>query len=91
MSAADALQIGILLSQQENEFGTNMYESLKPADEEELLRLVNNGMSSHEAALQIFQKKFAYKISKNNVAQVGEPDDETNDGLAPLRVRGFLR
>jgi hypothetical protein len=90
MSAADALQIGILLSQQENEFGTNMYESLKPADEEELLKLVNSGMSSHEAALQIFRKKFLYKVSKSDLTESGYPDDGANNGLAPLRVSGFI-
>jgi hypothetical protein len=76
MSANEALQIGLLLSQQEQEFGTNMYESLVQEDEDELVILMQKGMSSHDAALEIFKRKFVYKInvdSENNARTVPAP------------------
>jgi hypothetical protein len=58
MKAHEALQIGLILSQQEHAFGTNMYQSLTPNDEPEIERLNRLGYSTEEAILQIFQKKF---------------------------------
>ena len=87
ISSADALQVGLLLSQQEKEFGTNMYESLKPEDEEELMKLVNNGLSSQDAALQIFQKKFVYRIRSDEeiIAQKEKVASASAPG-SPLKV-----
>lgn len=39
-----ALEIGMLLSQQESQFGINMYDSLTPADEPEIANLTNLGI-----------------------------------------------
>ena len=39
-----ALEIGMLLSQQEAQFGINMYDSLTPADEPEIENLTNLGI-----------------------------------------------
>lgn len=75
ITAADTMQIGLLLSQQEKEFGTNMYDCLTAEDEEELLEMMNAGMSSHEAALQLFQRKFSYKINVN--------EESTNNNTMP--------
>jgi hypothetical protein len=58
MRAHEALQIGLILSQQEQEFGTNMYQSLTPEDEPEIERLNSLGFSTEEAILKIFQKRF---------------------------------
>jgi hypothetical protein len=58
MSSCDALQIGLLLSQQEAEFGTNMYDSLEDSDEPSIRRLVAQGYSNDEAVLEIFNMKF---------------------------------
>lgn len=56
MKGAEALQIGLLLGQQEREHGENMYD-LSPAEEQEVHMLVQQGMTSDEAALQIFNRK----------------------------------
>ena len=96
ISAAETLQIGLLLSQQEREYGTNMYESLTPADEIELINLVNNGLPSHEAALQIFERKFSYQVrpetTKDNHDHNGDGNKNTDvlkatPSAEKLRVR----
>jgi hypothetical protein len=58
MKAHEALQIGLILSQQEQQFGTNMYQSLTPSDEPEIERLNSLGFSTEEAILKIFQKRY---------------------------------
>jgi hypothetical protein len=58
MSSCDALQIGLMLSQQEIEFGVNMYDSLEDSDEPAIRRLVAQGYSNDEAVLEIFNRKF---------------------------------
>jgi hypothetical protein len=58
MKAHEALQIGLILSQQEHAFGTNMYQSLTSEDEPEIARLNKAGFSVEEAILQIFNRKF---------------------------------
>ncbi len=56
--SSDALQTGLLLAQQEEKFGTNMFDSITTEDEPELNRLLAMGLTSEEAALQLFNKKF---------------------------------
>lgn len=66
VSSSEALQIGFMLSQQESEFGTNMYESLEAADEPEIQRLTTEGgMSTDEALLTIFQRKYMPHLYNN--------------------------
>jgi hypothetical protein len=84
ITSTDALQVGLLLSQQEREFGTNMYESMKPADEAELIRLMATGRSSQQAALEIFQKKFVYRIRSEQ--EIANPKE---NGPAGLKVMFF--
>jgi hypothetical protein len=64
VTSTDALQIGLLLSQQEQEFGTNMFESLTADDEAEMQSLRTAGYSLDQAALEIFSTKFAPKHSE---------------------------
>lgn len=59
MKATDALQVGLLLSQQEEEYGTNMYDSLKAEDEAEIRRIVaTDRITTYEAILRIFEERF---------------------------------
>lgn len=58
MKAHEALQIGLILSQQEQQFGTNMYQALRPEDEPEIEHLNSMGFSTEEAILKIFQRRF---------------------------------
>ena len=67
MTAHEALQIGLILSQQEQQFGTNMYQSLAPEDEPEIERLNSTGFSTEEAILRIFQKKYQPELLEPEV------------------------
>jgi hypothetical protein len=67
MRAHEALQIGLILSQQEQEFGTNMYQSLTPPDEPAIERLNSLGFSTEEAILKIFQKRFQPHLMDHEV------------------------
>jgi hypothetical protein len=58
VSSTDALQLGLLLAQQESQFGTNMYESLTTNDEDELHRIKGSGLTTDQAALDIFRRKY---------------------------------
>eukprot|EP01034_Spumella_vulgaris_P001494 gene1494-1977_t len=59
MSSSEALQIGLLLRQQEEQFGTNMYDSLLDSDESELERLtLSENLTTEEALLEIFIRKY---------------------------------
>lgn len=68
MRAHEALQIGLILAQQEQEFGTNMYQSLTPEDEPEIERLNSLGFSTEEAILKIFQKRFQPDLVEHEVS-----------------------
>lgn len=70
LSSCDALQIGLLLSQQEEEFGVNMYDSLENSDESTIRRLVQQGYSNDEAVLEIFNMKFGKTGPKTKWSQV---------------------
>lgn len=65
IKSSDALRVGLLLSQQEDEYGTNMYNVLLPEDEPELNRLIDTGLTTDQAALEIFKKKNIPKKSKS--------------------------
>jgi len=70
MKAHEALQIGLILSQQEQQFGTNMYQSLRPEDEPEIEHWNNLGFSTEEAILKIFQKRFQPDLQEEEIAPV---------------------
>lgn len=49
----------LLISQQEAEHGTNMYDSMVPADEAAIMELMDTGRFSHEQAVQaLFEKRY---------------------------------
>jgi hypothetical protein len=53
-----AFRIGILISQQESAFGTNMYQSIHNADAAEMTNFMSQGYNEDEAALMLFERKF---------------------------------
>ncbi len=57
MSSAEAIQLAMLLSEQEAQYGVNMYDSLKPEDEPEIQSMMANGKTMEEAVLAIFNRK----------------------------------
>jgi hypothetical protein len=53
-----AFRIGILISQQEMHFGTNMYQSINTADASEMTTLIARGFNEDESALILFERKY---------------------------------
>lgn len=64
-SDQEALEIGMIISQQESEFGINMYDSLTPADEPEIANLTSQGYTTDEAILMIFNRRYRSRASQN--------------------------
>eukprot|EP00597_Dinobryon_sp_UTEXLB2267_P010233 CAMPEP_0170099682 /NCGR_PEP_ID=MMETSP0020_2-20130122/1186_1 /TAXON_ID=98059 /ORGANISM="Dinobryon sp., Strain UTEXLB2267" /LENGTH=2317 /DNA_ID=CAMNT_0010322389 /DNA_START=216 /DNA_END=7169 /DNA_ORIENTATION=+ len=62
----EALEAGILLSRQEAEFGTNMFDSLKPEDATVIQEYTKQGFSREEAILMIFEHKYGKMSNTNN-------------------------
>jgi hypothetical protein len=58
MSSTEAIQIGIMLADQEKKYGTNMYESLTKEDEPLVENHVKNGYTTEEAILMVFEDKY---------------------------------
>ena len=56
----EALEHAILLSQQEQAFGVNMYDSLTKADKVTLKKYMAQGFSRQEGALVIFEQKHGH-------------------------------
>jgi hypothetical protein len=86
IKSTDALQLGLLLSQQEKEYGVNMYESLQPDDEIEMERLMKDkGLNAKDAALEIFNRKL--ELPENPIAEVARlkvlAEESKSGGLIP--------
>ena len=64
MSSTEAIQIGMMLAEQEKKYGTNMYESLQKADEPKVAEFVKKGYTTEEAILMVFEDKFVNSVSK---------------------------
>lgn len=65
----EALETGLLLSQQQAEFGINMLDALRPEDEPTVQQLMLDGLSREEAAFFLFRERFilpAREQSKDN-------------------------
>lgn len=57
-SEHEALRIGLIISQQEAQFGVNMYDALLPHDEPAIEELVNKDHTLDEAVMCIFEARF---------------------------------
>ena len=57
-SEHEALRIGLIISQQEAQFGVNMYDALLPNDEPRIEDLVKKGCTLDEAVMCIFEARF---------------------------------
>lgn len=57
-SEHEALRIGLIISQQEAQFGINMYDALLPNDEPKIEELVKKGCTLDEAVMCIFEARF---------------------------------
>lgn len=72
----EALRIGILVSEQDAEFGTNMYQTISVQDEPEIMRLISMGYSTDDAVYVIFSRTYR---SRNPNAYVPVPNVSFND------------
>jgi hypothetical protein len=54
----NALEDGILLSSQQSQFGTNMFDSLKPEDEVMIDLYMKQNLTRKQAILKIFEEKY---------------------------------
>jgi hypothetical protein len=68
MTSSEALQIGIILAEQERRFATNMYVSLQVEDDPKIGKYIARGYTTEEAILRIFEKKF---MSKEELVALG--------------------
>lgn len=57
MTSDDAMNLAILLSEQDSMYGVNMYDSLAPQDEATIQTLLREGMTLEQAVLKIFNTK----------------------------------
>lgn len=53
----EALKLTLLVSEQEAEFGINMYDSLQPEDEDTIAEYMGNGYTLDEAVFEVFTGK----------------------------------
>jgi hypothetical protein len=68
-----AVRIALLISEQEAEFGVNMYQVVTEEDELEIQALLNRGFSVDEAVLWIFEKRgFKTKNASSGAAEPAE-------------------
>lgn len=58
LSDHEAMHMALLLSQQENDFGINMYDAIRPQDEAELQSLIASGYTNEQAVLYLFEKRY---------------------------------
>ena len=85
MTSIEALQIGLILSEQEKMYGTNMYESLQPSDEAQIARYVAKGYTAEEAIMRIFEKKFVPK-HEMRLAHMSRTASEMNASISKVKV-----
>lgn len=64
------LRIAMIISQQEAEFGVNMYDAMTPADQDEIDRYVSLGYSKDDAILMVFESKGF--VSKQSIPTIEE-------------------
>lgn len=57
----EAVNMALMLSQQETDHGINMYDSLRASDEQELQNLIASGYTNEQAVLFIFEKRYPPK------------------------------
>lgn len=103
---SEALEHAILLSQQESEYGVNMYDALTPADEPVIDEYVAQGFTREESILIIFEEKYGKVAAQqrsavtpamptvyNTVAdeEHAKRSEEDEAEIIVLMARGFTR
>ena len=78
----EAMHMALLLSQQESEFGVNMYDALRPQDEQELQALIASGYTNEQAVLFLFERRYVSR----NAAPIQPPAPMYNTIPPPPQV-----
>jgi hypothetical protein len=80
----EAVKLAMLVSEQEAEFGLNMYDSLQPEDEDIIAEFMSHGYSLDEAVFEVFTNKMSGLNNNNSSKQRQVSGNGTTSGV--LRV-----
>jgi hypothetical protein len=69
-SEHEALKLGLIVSQQEADYGINMYDALLPSDEKQIEQLIRTGCTLDEAILKVFESRFGKTKLDSSALQV---------------------
>lgn len=75
---AATLQLGLIISQQEAVYGTNMYDALLPSDESTIEEFVRQGFTLDDAVLLIFEKRYGRVQIEDNSSRKSTPTMASN-------------
>lgn len=86
MNSHEALQLALLLSDQEARHGINMYDSLQLTDEPIIQHLImNEGKSMEEAVLEVFNRKVArQELTQTATAVLVSTEGDGNKNHSPF-------
>jgi hypothetical protein len=84
VSEHEALKLGLIVSQQEADYGINMYDALMPADEQQIEQLIRTGITLDEAILKVFESRFGK--TKLDSSALGAVDEIAQRGGGNLNV-----
>ena len=87
----EALDIGLLLSIQEAQYGTNMYESLTSEYEKVVEEYLAMGVDREQAALNIFEERFGKVYLPVDVQEPESPSGGLGQGASGERERERVR
>lgn len=65
----EAMKLALLVSEQETEYGINMYDSLQPEDEDVIAEYMAHGYSLDEAVYEVFTNKVMSSIQETILYQ----------------------
>lgn len=91
----EAMKLALLVSEQETEYGINMYDSLQPEDEDVIAEYMAHGYSLDEAVYEVFTNKMT-ALNNNKQRQISGSSTNsggllrglltTNPGNAPVQM-----
>jgi hypothetical protein len=86
VSEHEALKLGLIVSQQEADYGINMYDALMPSDEQQIEQLIRTRITLDEAILKVFESRFGKtKLDSSALGAVDEIAHRGGGNLSVLR------
>lgn len=86
MNSSEAVQMAMMLSEQEEKYGVNMFDSLRPSDEPEIERLVTIGYTLEQAVYALFEQKYMITKTDSNGLDQDAHDQPSASASATVRV-----